>query len=147
MRYFHGSRTAFETGFALSGRGDGYARDWGETDFYAVLERWRPVGAIAHAEAVFMVGDPDEVDLAGGATEWCLELAPCGQLDRHDMNWSSEISCLMSEGHAVDSPEVRRAAQAYWAGEPHRDENLWEYLARSAVVLACEPWEDCAFAP
>ncbi len=137
---YHGSDAAFEPGFVLAPR-PAYAQSWGGTDFYAALERWRPAGCLPHREAVFMVADPDEIDLAGGATDWCLEVEPDGPVSRHDLNWGSAVSCLVSDGHGIGSDAVREAAQAYWRGDPSPNETVWEYLAPSARVVRCEPWE------
>jgi len=140
-RFFHGSHDPFDPGFVLTPRGEAYEAAWKDTAFYAALERWRPAGCRAHKDAVFLVGAVDDIDLAGGSTEWCLEVAPEGPVTRHDLNWSSEVSGLVDDGHPVDGPAVRRAAEAYWAGTPHPDENVWEYLAASATVVRCEPYE------
>lgn len=141
MRFYHGSGKKLKEGDVLTGRGDDYEASWSSTDFYEILERERPEEMTAHKEAVFMVGHPDDVDLAGGSTEWCAEMIPEGVVSRHDLNWSSEISLLLSEGKAKDSQEVREAAEKYWRGEPHPNEQVWEYLARSAKVVRVEEWE------
>lgn len=139
--FYHGSAVGIEPGVVLRPRGEAYVADWGATDFHDALERWRPEGKLAHRDAVFMVGDVDDIDLAGGATDWCLEVTPVGEVTRHDLNWSSAISCLVGDGYAVDSPEVRAAAESYWRGDPHPDESVWEFMAAGAVVVRCEPYE------
>lgn len=90
---------------------------------------------LAHRDAVFMIGDPNEVDIAGGGTEWIFEVTPHGPVSRHDLNWSSQISCLMGDGHTLSSPEVATAANNYWNGVPHHNENVWEYLTTSATII------------
>lgn len=147
MRYFHGSNEELPVGTMLSPRGAAYAHDWGGTDFYSVLERYRPNGMRAHADAVFLVSDPDDIDLAGGGTEWIFEVDPIGDITRHDLNWSSEISCLLSEGLPVDSEAVCRAALSYWGGVPHANESVWEYLCDQARILTCEPFESFGMEP
>lgn len=142
MAYYHGSFGSFPRGTVLHGRGAAYAADWQHTDFYAILEAHRPADHLAHQDAVFMVGAVDDVDLAGGHTAFCLEVQPEGAVTKHDLNWSSEISCLLSDGHAPDSPEVIAAAQAYWQGVTHPNESVWEYLAPAFIVLRCEPYDD-----
>lgn len=139
--YYHGSSRDFVVGSVLRGRGTAYETSWNGTDFYAILERYRPADCLAHKDAVFMVGDPDDIDLAGGATEWCLEVRPIDAVSRHDLNWSSEISMLISEGSSVDDPKVVAAANSYWAGIPHFNEQVWEYLASAFEVVRCEPYE------
>jgi hypothetical protein len=54
------------------------------------------------------------------------------------MNWGSEISMLLSDGHEFDSDEVIDAANNYWNGVPHTDEQLWEYLTPKAKILEVE---------
>lgn len=130
-RYFHGSMDELPVGTVLTPRGEAYAQAWGATDFYPILEAFRPEGARAHKDAVFLVADPDDIDLAGGGTEWIFAVEPLGTVTKHDLNWSSEISCLLSDGHAADSDAVRQAAANYWSGLPHHDENVWEYLGYS----------------
>lgn len=95
-----------------------------------------------------MVADPDDIDLAGGATDFVFELEVDSEaVSRHDLNWSSEISMLISDGHAIDSPEVASAAQAYWSGTPHYNESVWEFMAKAARIVRCEPYETFEVAP
>lgn len=145
MRYFHGSMDPLDVGHVLRGRGTDYVKAWSNTDFYAILERARPESFLPHANAVFAVGHPDDIDLAGGGTEWVFELAPTGPVSKHDLNWSSEISCLLSEGHAPDSIEVLAAASNYWAGLPHVNESVWEYLMPEATIVRVGTYENFQF--
>ena len=140
MRYFHGSAHHFETETILRGRCDAYHQDWSGTDFYRILEANRPSGSLPHAMAVFMASD-DDLDNAGGSTDWVLELDPIGLVRRHDLNWSSQISCLVADGYPDDHPKVVDAARQYWMGTPHPDESVWEYLAQEARVVTSTPWE------
>lgn len=141
-RLYHGSNDLLAVGTVLRGRGASYEADWHQTGFYGVLERYRPDDAIPHAEAVFAVDDPDVIDVAGGGTEWIFELEAEGPVSRHDLNWSSEISCLLSDGHAEDSEAVAAAARNYWAGLPHPNESVWEYLVREATIVRVGSFED-----
>ncbi len=115
-------------GTILTPRNQEYEKDWENTDFYSVLEHYRPMNKPAHKNSVFMVTDPDDVDLAGGGTEWLMTVKPLGPVSRHDLNWSSEISMLLSDGHrnAVQagqqpgqSPTDRRPAAGVGAGDDH----------------------------
>jgi len=47
---------------------------------------------------------------------------------------------LISDGYAIDSPEVKNAAKKYWAGVPHYNESVWEYLTPSAKITAVEEY-------
>jgi hypothetical protein len=140
-RLFHGSGVHLDSGTVLRPRGEAYEADWAASDFYGPLERWRPAGCRPHREAVFMVEDIDDLDAAGAVTDFCAEVEPSGEVSRHDMEWGSRISCLLSEGASPEDDEVRDCALRYWAGEAHPDGPMWEYLAEAATVIRCEPWE------
>lgn len=141
MNYFHGSYTELPVGTTMTGRGDQYEQDWINADFYCALERYRPDGLLPHKHAVFMVDTPDNVDSAGGGTEWIFEVQPSGPITRHDLNWSTRISKLISNGRQIDSNEIKLAATSYWNGLPLGDDPLWEYIAPAATILRCEPFE------
>ena len=127
-------------GTVLKPRGTDYEASWGHTDFYAALEHYRPSHMLGHKNAVFMVADPDDVDLAGGGTEWLMTVKPLGPVSKHDLNWSSEISMLRDDGYDIDSPEVKKAALNYWSGVPHPNESVWEYLTPAAEIIAVEEY-------
>ncbi len=149
-KLFHGSYdNSFESGSILLARPDEYDKNWSGTDFYAILEHYRQTGKLAHKNAVFMVGDEDDIDLAGGSTDVIYEVEAIGPVQRHDLNWSSEISSLMSiHGEAGrDHEDVQYAANAYWNGIPHHDENVWEYLAPAMRVVEMIHDETSEFHP
>ena len=135
QKYYHGSYIKLEIGTVLKGRNEKYERDWNNTDFYNILEFYRPKDKISHKQAVFMVHDEDDIDLAGGATDWIFVLQPLGTVSKHAMNWASEISALISDGYEFDSAEVYNAALNYWNGTPHTNESVWEYLTKEARII------------
>jgi hypothetical protein len=137
--YYHGSNEELPVGTILTPRDD-YENDWSATDFYHPLEKYRPNNMLAHNQSVFMVTNDDDVDLAGGGTEWLFTVQPIGVVQKHDINWGSEISMLIGDGYNINSPEVKRAAKAYWAGEPHTNESVWEYLTPKAKIIAVEEY-------
>ena len=144
-KYYHGSNTKLPVGTILK-PSPTYENDWSGTDFHQVLENHRPENMLAHKNSVFMCDNPDDIDLAGGGTEWLFTVVPLGPVQRHDLNWSSEISMLMSEVDASESTswqlqkKIRKAAENYWNGIPHHNENVWEYLTSSAKIIAVEPY-------
>ena len=138
-KYYHGSSDNLPIGTILTAR-VGYESDWEHTDFYNVLEHYRPSNQLSHKQSVFMCDNPDDLDAAGGGTDWVFTLKPLGPVQKHDLNWSSEISCLIGDGFTIDSKEVEQAAKNYWSGVPHTDESLWEYLTPSAIILDVEPF-------
>jgi hypothetical protein len=136
-QFFHGSMEHLPEGTVLTPR-DNYQTNWGGTSFYGVLEKHRPPRYLAHHQAVFMVGNEDDVDLAGGGTEWLFTVQPIARVERHDLNWSSEISMLVDQGYDADSDKVKTAAKNYWEGVPHYNESVWEYLTPRAKIIAVE---------
>lgn len=135
--YYHGSFEKLPIGTILTPRLD-YEKNWEHTDFYRPLEMYRPANQLAHSQSVFMCDNPDDIDLAGGATNWIFTVIPLGVIQKHDLNWSSEISMLISNGYKINSPEIIQAAGNYWQGIPHHDENVWEYLTTRAKIIKVE---------
>lgn len=138
-KYYHGSMDELPVGTVLRPHPD-YEQQWGHTAFYVVLEDNRPSNMLSHKDAVFMCDNPDDVDLAGGGTNWIFTVIPLGLVQRHDLNWGSQISGLIDDGASIDSVEVKLAADNYWNGIPHTDEQVWEYLTTAARIIAVEPY-------
>lgn len=137
--YYHGSMRYLPVGTILVPSMD-YEDSWGDADFYGPLEHYRPEGMLAHKDAVFMVGDDDDLDLAGSGTEWVFIVKPLGIIQKHDLNWSSEVSMLVSDGYDINSDNIRNAAENYWRGTPHPNESVWEYLTPKAKIVAVEEY-------
>ena len=138
--FYHGSNKHLPVGTILMPRGKDYERDYKDTDFYSVLEYYRPNDKLEHKDSVFMVSNEDDIDLAGGGTEYIFTVKPLGKVSKHDLNWSSEISCLISDGFDIESDEIKNAAYNYWNGVPHHDENVWEYLVPKAKIINVEEY-------
>jgi hypothetical protein len=140
--YYHGSNDELPVGTILKGRGSDYENDWSHTDFYQILEKYRPANMLSHKDAVFMCKTPEDVDISGGGTEWLFTVEPLGIVQRHDLNWSSEISNLLSVSEFDDEylDDIIEAAANYWNGVPHHDENVWEYLTPSAKIVKVEEY-------
>ena len=64
--YYHGSNDELPVGFVLKPRSTEYEAAWGDTDFYRILEIYRPEHMLSHKDAIFMCDNPDDVDNAGG---------------------------------------------------------------------------------
>lgn len=137
-QFYHGSSDPLPVGTVLTPR-DNYEANWSNTDFYAVLEHFRPPHMLAHKNAVFMCDNPDDIDNAGGGTDWLFTVQPLGPVERHDLNWGSEVSMLVSDD-PDDLDAIQQAAENYWNGVPHHDETVWEYLTPSARIVAVEEY-------
>ena len=73
--HFHGSMERLEVGVILAPRGAAYEADWGKTDFYSVLEANRPTGSRSHKDSVFLCSNDDDLDAAGGGTDWVFRVS------------------------------------------------------------------------
>ena len=134
MVFYHGSTNHLPVGTILTGRKSHYHAEWSPTGFYEILERYRPSSMLAHQDAVFMCDNPDDIDAAGGGTDWVFHLRPLSTIERHDMNWSSQISCALDDQEQEEN--LQRYAQSYWAGIPFDNgESLWEYLTSKAEII------------
>lgn len=142
MKFYHGSSIELKNGLILKGRGKQYEESWGNTDFYFVLESFRPEHCISHKDAVFLCHSPDDVDLAGGGTEYLCEMKIIGEVQKHDLNWGAEISSIMCD-EPDNIEEIERCANSYWNGLPYdKGESIWEYCTTSAQVLNCKNFND-----
>jgi len=138
--FYHGSMTRLPVGTILTPRLEDYENNWGGTDFYRALEMYRPANMMSHKESVFMCDNEEDVDAAGGGTDWLFTVQPLGKIERHDLNWASEISMLADQGYDIDSNEIEDAAYNYWHGIPHPNESVWEYLAPKAKIIKVEEY-------
>lgn len=94
-----------------------------------------------------MCDNEDDVDLCGGSIDFIYEVEPIGKIQKHDLNWGSEVSCLMSDNYNIHSNEVKNAALNYWNGLPHIDENVWEYLTEKFIVKELVHTEELTIRP
>ena len=107
-----------------------------------ILEMFRPPELIVRKNAIYMVDNDEDIDLCGGYTDHVFIVRPEQPVSRHDLNWISEICCLL-DSVSIPSckedadPRLVHAARSYWAGLPHPNESVREYLAPSAEVI-CE---------
>lgn len=144
--YYHGSSIILPLNTILVGRNIEYEKDWQNTDFYHILEQYRPANMLPHKNAVFMVDNIDDIDLAGGATDFIFTLKPLDIVQKHDINWSSEISLLKDYfvNNEISKDEFihksKQAAINYWDGIPHYNESVWEYLTSQAQIIKIEEY-------
>jgi hypothetical protein len=143
--YYHGSNDKLRIGKILTGRGASYESDWKDSGFYETLEKYRPANMLSHKDAVFMCDNPDDIDSAGGGTEWLFTVVPIGIVQKHDMNWGSLIDCIKSTDYPSEleherEASIKEAAENYWNGVPHGSSPLWEYLTPKAKIIAVEEY-------
>ena len=147
--YYHGSQSEFPVGFVLTPQPGGYATlpDEDIAEVEAIIERFRPTDKIPRSEAVFMVGNPDEIDQAGGYDDFVYTVEPVGKVEASDLSWYSKISVYWMD---MTDDEKQQLAEGYWSGEVFTDtellggskHSLIEYRARGAKVLSVDSGSD-----
>lgn len=135
--YYLGGSQPLDPGVVIKGRGERFEGKWTEASSFWALERHRPEHCLPHRDSVFLVASVDDIDNAGGCTDWCVEVQPGDRLSRHDLNWSMEVSSLLRGGHGPDSDAVKAAAASYWNGVERGAGSVWEYLTEKAIVIGC----------
>lgn len=142
LNFYHGSFDKLPIGTILKPTPQKeYEIKWGGANsFYAITEKYRPPDKLPHYQSVFMCDNEDDVGLAGGAETYIYLVAPIGKVERHDVNWLSEIDCAVSDGK--NEKYIENLAKKYWKGEPHFNESVWEYLTSSAKIIKLVYSED-----
>lgn len=138
MKFLHASLDELEVGTILKPK-ENYEEHWGITDFYNKLEEYRPKHMLSHKESVFMCSSAEDLDNSMGG-EFIFEVTPDTRIERHDMNWSSEVSCLVCDN--APEEKIKEAALNYWNGTPHYNESLWEYLTPKATINKVHLYDD-----
>ena len=138
MNYLHASLEELNVGTILKPK-DNYVEHWEKTDFYNILEKYRPPHMLAHHESVFMCETAEDLDNCMGG-EYIFEIKPHQKIEKHDMNWSSEVSMLVCDN--APEEKIKMAAENYWNGVPHTNESLWEYLTPSAEIIAVHLYDE-----
>lgn len=138
MKYLHASLEILEVGTILKAK-ENYEQHWENTDFYQKLEQYRPKDMLAHKNAVFMCASAEDLDNCIGG-EYIFEITPESRIERHDLNWSTEVSCLV--GDNASEEKIKEAALNYWNGIEHKNESLWEYLTPSAIITKVHLYDD-----
>lgn len=143
--YYHGSFDFLEEGTILTPEKSASKN----SDFgYSIMEShnkaelFKPKEFLSRENAVFMCDDLDDLDLSGASLEHIYIVNPLGKIEKHDINWLSEIDLIMSEakenGLAEDVntvEKVKEAALNYWHGVAHYNESVWEYLTPKAEII------------
>ena len=144
MFLLHCSDIAHPEGQILTARGGGYCQPYDQ-----ILEMFRPPGFIARKNAVYMVDHGDDICLCGGGLDHVFVVRPEQPVSRYDLNWTSEICSLLDTVAMMPSCRedadacLVHAARSYWAGLPHPNESIWEYLAFSAEIVCEIPEGEC----
>ena len=125
QKYYHGTCSKFPDGFILKPQKAGYVQ------VEALMEKYRPLDKLSRFNSVFLVGNPDEIDSAGGYEDHIYEVQPIGKVEVSDLSWYSDLQ--------IDSTddEKRTWALNYWNGVPYKNKenSLIEYRAPQAKII------------
>ena len=144
--YYHGSYDDLPIGTVLTPEKGNFMGTFSqeEMDSHFKLELFRPDGYLSRDSGVYMCDNIDDIDNAGGANDHIYIVEPLGKVDKHDLNWMSEIDLIMSDAFENGEQEsdetlqkVYSAALNYWNGVPHYNESVWEYITPFARI-----WEE-----
>ena len=138
-QFFHGSFDKLPNGTILTPRLD-YEKRWGNNAFYSQLEKYRPSGKLASKDSIFMCDNVDDIDLAGGATNYIYSVNPIGNVEKHDINWATEIDLALDSEKGEE--EIKKIANNYWNGVPHYNEQVWEYVVPKAEIIELVDGDD-----
>ena len=133
--FYHGSMDELPIGTILIPGEDDYEENWSHNLWFQALEKYRPKEYRPHSWSVFMVGSDNDIDVAGGYTDHVYVVKPIGDVEKHDLNWASELGYLFDKDFDMESDEIKQAALNYWKGVPHHNEQVWEYLAPKAKIV------------
>jgi hypothetical protein len=148
VRYYHGSKTKFSVGDILTPQSEGYVMgsglDHSELEAHMRLEQamedYRPASAVPRQKAVFMVTDPEDIDYAGGYTDFIYEVVPLGPVTKANLHWYSALNNYVFD-EDVDPEVVKKLASQYWNATPSKH-SLFEYLTPAARIIAITESDD-----
>lgn len=141
--YYHGSRSALPVATILTAQSDGYVQgnshfDEMERETHerceTIIEHYRPSEAPSREMAVFLVTNPEEIDSAGGYTDYIYVVEPHGLVWKANLSWYSKLY-IHCEDETIDLDECARYARNYWAAAPCDRSDLFEYLVHAAKIV------------
>lgn len=136
--YFHVSREKLPLGAELGAKGGPHIAD----EIEAYLEKARPNGKLARADAIYML---DHVDFSKSGVpyeEGYVHLVePHEPVQKHDAQWIGRMQrrrWWKRHAKLTEPPKDltdEQLAAGYWSGDASGDKGEWEYLAGSARVV------------
>ena len=157
MDFYHGANETLLPGTRLTAIWDGWEHlDQEVADVEELLDRWRPAGAIARDDCVFLSASPEGTQKAGGGPV-IHAVRPDGEPQASDLGWygafdrrlSEAVDRIADEGGEWDDADglmpllsvgekadLRRLAAGYWSGRAHGGSSLMEYRAPSATIVS-----------
>ena len=140
-KLYHGNWREFEPGQILTAKKISFKRD-AFNNVARVLEAYRPPGKPSRLKSIFMVTDPTEVSMAGGDDTYTYEVQPMSDVARVNQGWLGSLSHLYWESKVsgkrnitTKNRKAQELANNYWAGKPHPDRDLWEYMSEQVKVV------------
>ena len=132
---FHGSYKSFHVGFRLLLQKDGYTSYEEVQKIEDLFEKYRPENKTSRKHSVFLTDDIDNIDGAGGYTDYIYLVNPESNPEASDLAWYSEADSLY-DGEESPSEELLNAITMYWNGTPYHtpSQSNFEYRCKSALI-------------
>lgn len=134
-KLFHGSRKNFPIGFRLLPQADGYTSYQEVQNIENLFEKYRPENKTSRKSSVFLTDNINNIDGAGGYTDYIYAVEPELTPEASDLAWYSEADSLYDE-EETPSKELLNAIAMYWNGTPYHDSSKsnFEYRCKSALI-------------
>jgi len=134
-KVYHGSTKKFDVGFVLTPQGYGYAFMDSEKEIEDIFERLRPKNKLSRKNCVYLVSNIDEVDNAGGYTDYIYEVDPIGVVQKSDLAWYTNVAIIISDKYKEE--DIIESVNNYWQGVQYKNKehSLFEYRCMKAKIV------------
>lgn len=134
---FHGSYKSFPIGFRLLPQNDGYTSYEEVQEIEQLFEQYRPEHKTPRKQSVFLTDDINNIDGAGGYTDYIYVVNPESTPEASDLAWYSEAGSIYSDEQCV-SDRLIEAIENYWNGTSYHtpSQSNFEYRCKSATILS-----------
>jgi hypothetical protein len=144
IKFYHGSYDQLPNNTVLSPDKGNFVKNISQNtmDSHFKLEQFKPPQFLSRNNCVYMTNNIDDLDSVGAPTDHIYLVKPLGKVEKHDLNWMTEIDIIFSDSSQNNTQEdnetiekIKTAALNYWNGVPHYNESAWEYLTPSAIII------------
>jgi len=133
---YHGSNKRMKLGTIITSRSDGYTSMESEREIEDLFEKYKPANKISRKNCVYMVSNPDDIDAAGGYSDYIYMVNPIGPIDKSDLSWYAEVDGLLHDKNK-NIKIIKSYINNYWTGVQYKtkEHSLFEYRANSAKII------------
>lgn len=127
MKFYHGTKTELNIGDYLEKDRDGYTEYDEALSIERAFEVFKPENMISRKEALYVVGNTDDIDNVGAYDDFVYEVF-VDDCEKSDLSWYTELQLEMGDYYELDelTPKAILIIKNYWNGIPS-DNPVWEY--------------------